>query len=123
MLQRIFSVLILITILCLGSTLILLPKVAASGSPQSQSNQLSPQLANAVLQDLSHKVNIPVVKLKITSYTPKIWSDGCLGLPQPDEFCTQALVHGWHITLSDGRQTWVYRTDQVGRALRLEAER
>jgi len=123
MLQRIFSTLVLIAILFLGSALILTPTVTAAESHQSQSDRLSPQLANAVLKDLSHKAKIPVMKLKITDYTPKIWSDGCLGLPQPNEFCTQALVHGWRITLSGGRHIWVYRTDQVGRVLRLEAER
>lgn len=118
--ERIFSLLILITILFLGSTLIVIPTVRASGFPQSQSNQPSPELANAVRRDLSHKVKIPVAKLKITGYRPKTWSDGCLGLPKPDEFCTQALVPGWHITLSDGHQTWTYRTDQTGKSLRLE---
>lgn len=37
-----------------------------------------------------------------------------------DEVCTQALVEGWQITLSDGSQTWSYRIDSEGLVLRLE---
>lgn len=77
-------------------------------------------VANAVLQDLSCRVGIPARLLRITEFSRQTWPDGCLGLPQPDAFCTQALVEGWRITLSDGRQTWVYRTDSQGRVLRLE---
>jgi len=90
--QRIFSALVLTAILFFGNGLMLMPQLeAAPESPLSQSEtQLPPQLANAVLQDLSRKVKIPVEKLKITGYTRKIWPDGCLGLPKPDEFCTQA---------------------------------
>jgi len=32
----------------------------------------------------------------------------------------RALVEGWRITLSDGRRTWVYRTDSEGRVIRLQ---
>jgi len=83
-------------------------------------NRLPRQLANAVRQDLSRKIRIPASKLRITEFGRKTWPDGCLGLPRPDEFCTRALVEGWRITLSDGRQTWVYRTDSEGRVIRLQ---
>lgn len=115
-----FPALVLTTILFLGSNLTLLPTARAIPGSPSQSDRLPPQLAQAVLQDLSRKVRIPVEKLKITSYTHKTWSDGCLGLPRRDEFCTQVLVPGWRITLSNNRQTWIYRSDRTGRVLRLE---
>lgn len=138
---RFFSVLILTGILFLGSGPPLMNTVvAATGSPQSYSetvkseerlitqhpddqeraNQLPPQLAYGVRQDLSRQVGIPAEKLKITDYTRKTWPDGCLGIPRPNELCTQALVQGWRIILSDGRSDWVYRTDRQGRVLRLE---
>jgi len=137
---RIFSVLVLTGILFLASSLMLMNTVAAEvASPQSYSqmvksdgiitqhprdrhraNQLPTQAANAVRQDLSRQVKIPTEKLKITDYTKKTWPDGCLGISRPNELCTQALVQGWCITLSDGRSSWVYRTDREGRVLRLE---
>lgn len=136
---RIFSVLVLTSILFLGSGLMLTNKVVAeTASAQSYSevksdgivtqhprdpnraNQLPTQVANAVRRDLSGQVKIPTEKLKITDYTKKTWPDGCLGISRPNEFCTQVLVQGWRITLSDGRSSWVYRTDRAGRLLRLE---
>ena len=85
----------------------------------SRANRLPDYVANAVRQDLSRKVKITASKLKITQYSRKTWSDGCLGIPT-NEFCTRALVEGWRITLSNGRQTWVYRTDNEGKVIRLE---
>lgn len=87
---------------------------------KDRTDPLPPKVANAVLQNLSRRVGIPALKLRITEFSRETWPNGCLGLPQPDEFCTQALVEGWRVTLSNGRQTWVYRTDSQGRVLRLE---
>ncbi len=84
-------------------------------------NRLPRAIAEATRQDLSRQVGIPVEKLRITESSPKTWPDGCLGLPKPEQLCTQALVEGWHVTLSDGSKTWVYRTDHKGRVLRLES--
>jgi hypothetical protein len=49
------------------------------------------------------------------------WPDGCLGLPRGKEACTLAIVPGWRVEVSDGLQTWFYRTDTTGNILRLEA--
>ena len=117
--QQIFSALILTVILFLGSELMLMNTVVAATGPDSPSDQLPTPVINAVRQDLSHQVGIPAGSLRITAYTPKTWPDGCLGLPRSDELCTQALVEGWRITVSDGRSFWTYRTDQKGRVLRL----
>ncbi|WNN88833.1 hypothetical protein [Gloeocapsopsis dulcis] len=90
---------------------------------QRQSNcaaQLPRSVADAVRQDVSQRENIPVSKLQVTALSQETWSDGCLGLAQPDEFCTQALVEGWRVRVSDGRSTWVYRTDSLGRVVRRE---
>jgi hypothetical protein len=90
----------------------------------SQSHNCTPQLprsvAEAVRQDVSQQENIPVSKLQVTALSQETWSDGCLGMAQPDEFCTQALVEGWRVSVSDGLSTWVYRTDSLGRAVRRE---
>ncbi len=59
-------------------------------------------------------------KIEETGKQPKTWPDGCLGLAKPGEFCTQALVQGWRIILTDNQKTWVYRTDSSGANLRLE---
>lgn len=83
-------------------------------------NRIPNAVAEATRQDLSRQAGIPVEKLRITESSRKTWPDGCLGLPKPNQLCTQALVEGWHVKLTDGSQTWVYRTDSKGRVLRLD---
>lgn len=138
--QQIISALVLIGILSLGSGVTLLQSATAAprnlpqeadgevvkgkdyalALPNDPANRLPRPVANAVRQDLSRKVRIPASKLRITEFNRETWPDGCLGLPRPDELCTRALVEGWRITLSNDRQTWVYRTDSEGRVIRLE---
>lgn len=139
--QQIISALVLTGILSLGSGLTLLHSATAAPRNLSQeasgemvkgkgyaqarpndspANRLPSPVANAVQQDLSRKVKIPASKLRITKFSQETWPDGCLGLPGIDEFCTQALVKGWRIVVSNGSQTWVYRTDSKGRVMRLE---
>jgi hypothetical protein len=59
--------------------------------------------------------------LHITAATAQDWSDGCLGLGGPAELCLAAITPGWHITVSAGSATWVYRTNSDGTALRQES--
>jgi len=102
-------------ILILGSLLSLLlvqPSLASPGPPNS--------VIEAVRQHLSQKTKIPVNRLQIQAAQPQTWPDGCLGLAKPGALCTQALVPGWRIILTDKQKTWVYRTDSSGTNLRLE---
>lgn len=102
-------------ILILGSLLSLLlvqPSLASPGPPNS--------VIEAARQDLSQKTKISVNRLQIQAAQPQTWPDGCLGLAKPGELCTQALVPGWRIVLTDNQKTWVYRTNSSGANLRLE---
>ncbi|TRV00444.1 MAG: hypothetical protein EWV75_02280 [Microcystis wesenbergii Mw_QC_S_20081001_S30D] len=102
-------------ILILGSLLSLLlvqPSLASPGPPNS--------VIEAARQDLSQKTKISVNRLQIQAAQRQTWPDGCLGLAKPGELCTQALVAGWRIILTDNQKTWVYRTDSSGANLRLE---
>lgn len=88
-----------------------------------KATQISPALANKLRQDLSKRIGVPSGKLRVVESTRKTWSDGCLGLPKPNEMCSMALVQGWRVVLSDGNRRWVYRTDSQGRNLRIEGDR
>ncbi|NCQ89532.1 MAG: hypothetical protein GPI94_01340 [Microcystis aeruginosa LG13-03] len=102
-------------ILILGSLLSLLlvqPSLASPGPPNS--------VIEAARQDLSQKTKISVNRLQIQAAQRQTWPDGCLGLAKPGELCTQALVPGWRIVLTDNQKTWVYRTNSSGANLRLE---
>lgn len=130
--QRIFATLVLTSMLSFAASVTLLQAAYAAPRQISQSaaseivngkpsdNSLPPRIANAVRQDLSRKVGIAPGKLRIIESSSQTWSDSCLGLGGSAELCAQALVPGWRVVLSNGNQTWVYRTDTQGRAVRLE---
>ena len=86
----------------------------------NQNSNLPPTVAKAVLNDVSQKNQIPLSKLAITQAKREMWSNGCLGLAQEGEFCTQAIVPGWRVFISGNDQIWIYRTDGQGRVLRVE---
>ncbi|MBW4628325.1 MAG: hypothetical protein KME49_23135 [Brasilonema octagenarum HA4186-MV1] len=84
-----------------------------------KTNNLPRTVASAILQDLSNREPTATKKLEIIDYTQRTWRNGCMDLPNPDELCTQALVPGWRVVLSNGNQTWIYHTDSNGRSIRL----
>lgn len=87
----------------------------------SASNRQPPaSVVAATRQAAGQRAGIPAERLQVRSALPRTWPDGCLGLPNPDELCTQALVEGWEIVLTDNGKTWTYRTDSTGRVVRPE---
>jgi hypothetical protein len=117
------AVLALVSLLVLSAVLVLPTAIADASAIVAETGsakKLPPPLADALRRDLSQRVKLPFAKLRVVEATSKRWPDGCLGLARPNEFCTQALVNGWRVVLSDGNKRWIYRTDQRGRVMRLE---
>ncbi len=96
------------------------PGNLAEGTRQNPPNQLPATLVAAVRQDLSRQTGIAADKLKVTESSRQSWPNTCLGIVKADEICGQMIVEGWRVVISDGRQTWVYRTNARGNVLRLE---
>lgn len=78
------------------------------------------RLEHRLRQDLSRQVNLLPAQLQLVQATQQTWSDGCLGLVRPGEFCTQAVVSGWRVVFAHQSQQWAYRTDAEGGRVRLE---
>jgi hypothetical protein len=129
---RIFTALVLTGILSIGGNFTFINNATAAPAnlmPESTTNQFIKQnirtnnlprrVANAVLRDVSRRSQISIKELEIVESTPRTWNNGCLGLSQPGEVCTQALVPGWKVVVSDGKQEWVYHTNSNGRLLRI----
>lgn len=89
-------------------------------SNNSLVDNLPTAVADIVLQDAFTRLSLPVAELRIVQVEEQTWPDGCLGLPQPGEMCTEALVPGYRVTIVGGQQQSVYRTDTTGSQLRLE---
>ena len=138
---RIITVVILTGIFSLGSGLTIINSVAAATvahNPHSylgslllaatdtptdnQVMNLPESVKNAVLQAASEDLELPISQLKIIQAQPQTWNDGCLNLAGADEFCTQALVPGWRVTVDAVDKTLVYHTNRTGSAVRLNQE-
>jgi len=96
------------------------PGNLAEATRQNPPNQLPATVAAAVRRELSRSSGIAADKLKVTESSRQSWSNTCLGLATSDEICGQMIVEGWRVVVSDGSQTWVYRTNARGNILRLE---
>ncbi|MEH2234450.1 MAG: hypothetical protein V7K71_33310 [Nostoc sp.] len=128
---RIFTAFILTGILSVASGLTLVKSATGASANLSletsnevlkdnvKPNRLPRLVANAVLRDLARRQGIFTRQLQIIDYNQQTWRNGCLELPQADEICTQALIPGWRVVVSNGKKNWVYHTNNNGRSLRL----
>lgn len=102
----------------------LVPAPSLQGEPRevlsAKEIELPPEVQSAVLEAAATRTSRPVSTLRILEANPRNWSDGCLGLAQPDQLCTQVITPGWRIIVTDGRRNWIYRTDDMGEAIELE---
>lgn len=94
--------------------------VSRPGVVANSTAKLPPAIASTLRQDLSQRTGIPAKKFQVVKAVSRDWPDGCLGLPTTGEMCTQAIVKGWQVTLSNRTRRWVYRTDAQGKVYRLE---
>jgi len=76
--------------------------------------------AAAARRDLAAKLGTPEKSIVIMQIDEKTWSDGCLGLGKPEEFCTQALIEGFRVEMLAEGKTYFYRTDKTGASVRAE---
>jgi hypothetical protein len=108
-----------LTILCTGLTFINTTNFPALSQPTNSQRAATPIAAiQSIRQTIKKQFGIS--KITIVSITEQQWPDGCLGLPQGQEACTQAIIPGWRIEVTDNLQNWAYRSDQTGKTLRLE---
>jgi len=96
-------------------------RLATSTKP-AETNLPQP-IANAVLRDVSRRTGLPRSRFEIVEAERRTWPDGCLGLAEPDEFCTQALVPGWRVVVTHGRRAWIYRTGGTAQPIQVRLER
>lgn len=63
----------------------------------------------------------PVSEIAFIEARPQTWPDGCLGLAEPEEICTEAEVPGYLVVLAINEQRYAIRTDEEGDVLRSES--
>jgi hypothetical protein len=96
------------------------PDATSDPSAEGSENAALPAAVEAaIFQDIASRQQVPVKALKVTAAQAKSWPDGCLGLGGPAEICTFAIVEGWEVTVSQGDNQWLYRSDSEGLSVRL----
>ena len=74
---------------------------------------LLPEASDRLLQTIAQSENVPLESLSVAEAQPATW-DGCMGIFEPDQACTQIAIFGWRAIVTDGNQSWVYHLDQNG---------
>ncbi len=100
-----------------------MPIVTSGENPQpgSSVHDLPVEPAAAVARkDLAAKLSVDEKSIVIMQITETTWNDGCLGLGGPAESCLQALVPGFKIEMLVKGESYIYRTDKTGAAIRAE---
>lgn len=77
-----------------------------------------PPAVLASIQHISEEASLNPSTIQVESYLRVTWPDSCLGLPQPDEGCLEALVDGWQVQLRADDRAWQVHTDEFGTQVR-----
>lgn len=98
----------------------IIQSISQSNTPSTNNQSLPRAIAEAVRQDLFRKTGIPTAQVQIKEAETVQWPNACLGLVKSGEMCAEVIVPGWRIVVSDGNKTWIYRTDNQGKRMRIE---
>ncbi len=83
-------------------------------------NVLPPDVAINVQNQISQNLGVAIEKMQITKVEKMDWPNGCLGLPQGDEVCTEVITPGWLLTFNIDGKEYKYRVDKTGTVIRQE---
>ncbi len=81
---------------------------------------LPPDVALNVRNQVSAILGVPVESIQLESIEQTDWPNGCLGLPEPEEVCTEVITPGWLLVFSAEGQEYRFRVDQTGTVIRQE---
>ena len=86
----------------------------------SLADAVPPDVASNIQNKVSEILGVPVESIQFRSVEAQEWPNGCLGLPEPDEACTEAIVPGWLVVFVADGQEYRFRVDQTGTVIRRE---
>jgi hypothetical protein len=80
--------------------------------------ETTPAAVTAAVNHLSSALAVAATEIEVVSFAQQEWPDGCLGLADAAEMCTQAIVPGWQVILSMGGRQYEVRTNNNGTIVR-----
>jgi hypothetical protein len=81
---------------------------------------LPPDVALNIQNHIIETMGVAVENIELKNVEPMDWPNGCLGLPEGDEACVEAITPGWLLTFNIDNQEYKYRVDQTGTVIRQE---
>lgn len=81
-------------------------------------NNLPPSIRDRIFETAQASGFKPSESLGIIDAEPQTWN-GCYGLANLNQLCTEIAILGWRAIISDGVQYWIYHTDHSGDTIRL----
>jgi hypothetical protein len=81
---------------------------------------IPPEVALEIQNRISELLGVPVESLQIENLDKMDWPNGCLGLPESGEVCTEAITPGWLVVFNVDGQEYTFRVDQTGTVIRQE---
>ena len=94
------------------------PDTPVAEQPTTPPEFVPESVSDRVLATAAQDFNVPQTELTILRFNQETWSDSCLGLGKLNESCLQTLVDGWQLEVIHENQSWFYRTDATGEAIR-----
>ena len=88
-------------------------------APPTTSTELPPAAVLEAQKWLAAHLGVPVEEVELVAQEQVEWPNGCLGVAQAGEACTEAIVPGWRVTLAVAGQNYEVRTDETGSIVRL----
>lgn len=108
-----------VPLLVLVAVSLLLGPLALVASTSEARAQAPDPVVAAAQADLGARLGADPAGLELLRVEAVVWNNGCIGAAEPDEGCTEALVDGFSLWLSDGDVAYRYHSDSTGTALRL----
>ena len=105
------------------ATDIVLPTAIPTGiltDVASLADAVPPEVASNIQNKVSEILGVPVESIQFRSVEAQEWPNGCLGLPGPDEACTDVITPGWLVVFVADGQEYRFRVDQTGTMIRRE---
>ena len=100
----------------------------SSNQENSQATPINPALEEALPPDvalnvqnfISESMGVSAESMEIKNVEKKDWPNGCLGLPEGEEACVEAITPGWLLTFNINNQEYRYRVNETGTVIRQE---
>jgi hypothetical protein len=105
-----------------GGTVLLLNGLVGDplASPGPNVDEPYPPAVAVAIERLASELDVDPARIEVQSFDPVDWPDACLGQPQADEVCAEAVTPGWRLVLRFEGNVHEAHTDQLGTQIRIK---